>query len=203
VLQDLIPVRPSAHYAIGGVRTDMEGKTSVPGLCAVGECAATGFHGANRLASNSLLECLVLGRRVGRHAADTAGPVPDRFAPLEAPPEPGTDLDVTDLTNSLRSVMARHVGIERDKDGLASAESRMHFWSRYVLNRTFEEPAGWELQNSLLVARTVAAAALAREESRGVHYRSDFPETREEWKRHISVNLSPQATDHRPQGSTG
>ncbi|MHC4606084.1 MAG: L-aspartate oxidase [Planctomycetota bacterium] len=189
VHRDLIPVRPSAHYTIGGVRTDPDGATNVPGLYAVGECAATGFHGANRLASNSLLECLVFGRRAGRHAAETAGAAPGKFAPLEGPKTPGTDLDVTDLTNSLQSLMTRQAGIERGGENLKAALARMEFWSRYVLDRTFRDAAGWQLQNALMAARAVAASAVAREESRGVHYRTDFPGPRDDWKKHITASL--------------
>ena len=179
-----IPVRPAAHYMIGGVRADLEGRTNVPGLYAAGECAATGFHGANRLASNSLLECLVLGRRAGRHAAGRPSPksvsVP-AFSHRFQPPD-GVDLD--DLRNSLRSVMWREVGIERDGRRLEEADERMSFWASYVMRIGFQSPEGWELQNLVTVGTLMARAAARRTESRGVHYRTDHPAVDPAWRAH-------------------
>lgn len=188
--KDLIPVRPSAHYTIGGIRTDERARTSLPGLSACGECAATGFHGANRLASNSLLECLVFGFRAGREAGEAGGGIPTAFDPPAGPSEAAEGLDVLDMTNSLRSLLWRDVGVEREGAQLRAALSQMAFWSRYVLARRFSSPEGWELQNSLLVGEAVATAALAREESRGVHYRRDFPETRDDWLRHLILQVT-------------
>ncbi len=185
--RDLIPVRPAAHYMIGGVRVDEWGRTTVPHLFACGECAAAGFHGANRLASNSLLECLVFGKRAGAVAAQEAGrPVPD-FA-LRSPRRPpaGAELDLEDVRNSLRSVLWRNVGIEREADGLRYAIDAIDFWSGYALDRVFADPVGWELQNMLVLGRLMAQAALRRRESRGVHFRRDFPRTDDRrWRAHL------------------
>jgi L-aspartate oxidase len=185
--RDLIPVRPAAHYMIGGVRVDEWGRSTVPNLFACGECAAAGFHGANRLASNSLLECLVFGKRAGAVAAqEAARPVPD--FPLRAPRRPpaGGELDLEDIRNSLRSVLWRNVGIERDAGGLRYAIDSIDFWSGYALDRVFEDPVGWELQNMLVLGRLMAQAALRRRESRGVHYRRDFPRTDDRrWRAHL------------------
>ena len=183
-----IPVRPAAHYMIGGIRADLDGRTSVPGLYAAGECAATGFHGANRLASNSLLECLVCGRRAGRHAAERprSKAVGDLDFRHRFQPPDGVDLD--DLRNSLRSVMWREVGIEREGARLAEADERMSVWASYVMRIGFESPAGWELQNLVTVGTLMARCAARRDESRGVHYRVDCPKRDDRrWKKHIVV----------------
>jgi L-aspartate oxidase len=175
---DLIPVRPAAHYMIGGVKADEWGRTTIKRLFACGECAAVGFHGANRLASNSLLECLVFGKRAGAVAAQEAGGAVPRIS-WKTPRRlwKGAELDLDDIRNSLRSVLWRNVGIERDADGLQYAVDSIEFWSGYVLDAVFDDPGGWELQNMLVLGRLMADAALWRRESRGVHYRRDYPKT--------------------------
>jgi L-aspartate oxidase len=190
ITRDLIPIRPGAHYMVGGVTVDLDGLTTVPGLWAAGEVTSSGLHGANRLASNSLLEGLVFGAACGRGAAAAAGKMPDSFTalPLRARFEPETDgsLDVADITNSLRSLMVRNMGVVRDRAGLEEARRDVDFWCRYVLAREFDSQAAWELQNLLTVARLMIGSALAREESRGVHYRSDFPARDDaHWQRHV------------------
>jgi L-aspartate oxidase len=173
---------------IGGVRVDAWGRTTVPHLFACGECAAAGFHGANRLASNSLLECLVFGKRAGAGAAQEAvEPVPDFSARSPRRPGRGTELDLEDIRNSLRNVMWFKVGIERDADGLRYAAESIELWSRYVLDQVFADPGGWELQNMLVLGRLMAHAALRRRESRGVHFRRDFPRTDDRrWRVHVA-----------------
>jgi L-aspartate oxidase len=186
-----IPVRPAAHYMIGGIRADVDGRTSVAGLYAAGEVAATAFHGANRLASNSLLECLVCGRRAGREAAARSGGK-KKAGDLShhARFQPPDGIDVEDLRNSLRSVMWREVGIEREARRLEEANDRMSFWASYVMRIGFESPAGWELQNLVTVGTLMARAAARRTESRGVHYRSDFPKSNDRaWKKHLIVKV--------------
>lgn len=193
ITRDLIPVRPGAHYMIGGVSVDMEGRTTLPGLWAAGEVTSSGLHGANRLASNSLLEGLVYGAACGRGAAEAAAGRPDAFTvpPLYhhiEPAAPGT-LDVADITNSLRSLMVRKMGIVRDRPGLEEALHDVSFWCRYVLPREFGNRAGWELQNILTIARLMIEGALRREESRGVHFRADFPKRDDDhWSRHLSCS---------------
>jgi len=190
ITKDPIPVRPGAHYMVGGVTVDAEGRTTLPGLWAAGEVSSSGLHGANRLASNSLLEGLVFGESCGRTAAAAARHIPDTFVvpPLQNAAEPDNDgvLDVADLTNSLRSLMVRNMGIVRDQKGLREADRAVAFWCRYVLRREFRSRAGWELQDLLTVARLMIWSALQRTESRGVHYRSDYP-TRDDahWSRHV------------------
>lgn len=175
-----IPVRPAAHYMIGGVAVDAVGRSSIDGLWAVGEAASTGVHGANRLASNSLLEGLVFGRLVGRSAAEAAAddahaPVRPRGLQYEIPQSPRTELDLPDVRNSLRALCWRNVGIDRTGERLTETMEIIDFWGRYVLDKVLFHRMGWETQNMLTVARCIAQAAGVREESRGVHYRSDFP----------------------------
>jgi len=192
--KDKVPVRPGAHYMVGGVTTDADGRTSLPGLWAAGEVTSTGLHGANRLASNSLLEGVVFGLRCGQNASQVALSQPDNFtAPrLESPAMTlktrlDEQLDLTDIRNSLRSLMWRNVGISRNEHDLETARQQLDFWANYVCRRDLVDPAGWELQNMMLVARSMAAAALERRESRGVHARSDYPETLESQRRHICI----------------
>ena len=193
ITRDRIPIRPGAHYMVGGVTVDPAGRTSLPGLWAAGEVTSSGLHGANRLASNSLLEGLVYGAACGRGAAAAAALLPDNFSalPLRSRFEPETegDLDVTDITNSLRSLMVRFMGVVRDRAGLEEAERDVAFWCRYVLAREFDARPGWELQNLLTIARLMIGAALQREESRGVHFRSDFPQRDDaHWQRHLTCS---------------
>lgn len=207
--KDLIPVHPAAHYSVGGVRTDSHGRTSVPGLYAAGEVASTGLHGANRLASNSLLEGLVDGEIVGRTCAEMKGSemkgadtktggttsatpagwtFPARPAPVpivsDIRPSDQGELDLEDVRSSLRSAMWKNVGIERTGPKLLGVVDMLNFWARYTLDKIFDEPIGWETQNMLLVGALTARSALWREESRGCHTRLDFLAPREEFKTH-------------------
>lgn len=193
IATDPIPVRPGAHYMIGGVTVDLEGRTTLPGLLAAGEVTSSGLHGANRLASNSLLEGLVYGAHAAKVAAAEALRMPDTFTglPLENKPvaEPSEQLNLLDIRNSLRSLMWRAAGVERDEEALAEAAEDIERWCRYVLPRQFTSPAGWELQNMLLLAKLMIAAALKRQESRGVHLRTDFPQTDDQhWLRHVAFS---------------
>jgi len=195
--RELIPVRPTAHYTVGGVAVDPQSRTNVPGLLACGETACTGLHGANRLASNSLLEGMVFGLRAGLAAAGRARCErrSERPAPLShhLPRSPRTELDLEDVRHSLKSVMARNVAIERSADRLRETIEIIEFWSRYVLDKVFDEPRAWETQNLLTVALCVATAAATRCESRGVHYRTDFPQPDPAWLRHIDLRRADDA----------
>ncbi len=190
ITKDRIPIRPGAHYMIGGVTVDEKGQTTLPGLWAAGEVTSTGLHGGNRLASNSLLEGLVYGALCGRGATQAASGIPDRFEARAItsghPPDGNGTLDVTDITNSLRSLMVRHMGVVRNRPSMTEAAQDVAFWRNYVLGREFEDASGWELQNMLTVASCMIQSALEREESRGVHYRSDFPQRDDgRWQRRI------------------
>lgn len=197
--KDLIPVNPAAHYMVGGVRTDDVGRTSVPGLYAIGEASCTGLHGANRLASNSLLEALVFGERAGI-AAQEMNPSPSgsrsgnawgesvRAGPMQIisniPPSAKGELDLTDVRSSLRSSMWRNVGIERSGAKLEDVAEMFDFWARYTLDKVFDDPQGWETQNMLLVGALIARSARWRDESRGCHWREEYPGPRDEFALH-------------------
>jgi L-aspartate oxidase len=188
--KDLIPVRPAVHYMVGGVAVDASGRTDLANLYAVGEVANTGVHGANRLASNSLLEGLVFGREAGRAAgasltgaASNAKPLPLTHA---APPSHRRELDLPDVANALRSIMWRNVGIERHADLLIDAVDVLKFWGRYVMDKALETPGEWEVQNMLTTGMLIARGALARDESRGVHFRTDYPAMDDQrWRKSI------------------
>lgn len=189
ITRDKVPVRPGAHYVIGGVTTDHRGRTTLPNLWAAGEVTSTGLHGANRLASNSLLEGVVFGMHCGEQASQAALEIPDSFTAPAMTSDPlamaaDESLDLTDIRNSLKSLMWRSVGISRSEESLKAARQQIDFWANYVCRRDLMQSEGWELQNMMLVGRVMAAAAQERRESRGVHARSDYPDT------------DPQAADH-------
>ena len=200
--KQLIPVHPAAHYMIGGVDADMTGRSSLPGLYAVGEAGCSGLHGANRLGSNSLLEGLAFGAGAGEDAARAAeesgtdgewGPTAAAHLEHRISASPKTTLDIADVKSSLKAVMWRNVGIERTGDRLDETREIISFWSRYVMDKTFDPAAlgpsvtaGWELQNMLTICALITWAAQARTESRGVHYRVDYPQRDDaHWRLHL------------------
>jgi L-aspartate oxidase len=179
--RDRIPVGPAAHYVMGGVRTDLHGRTSLPGLFAAGEVACTGVHGANRLASNSLLEGLVFGARAGRAMATdarTGGPVLSGSGgtACSSPPVGRTqELDAA----RIQMLMWRHVGLFRERQGLESVLAELEPAWQALSTRLDEgdlpDASAWQTASLLTTARLIARAALRRTESRGAHYRSDAP----------------------------
>lgn len=190
--KSFIPVRPSAHYIIGGVVVDHRGRTNVKNLLACGEVAVSGFHGANRLGSNSLLESLVFGHRAGNEASAMALRSRPRRMSLKSAigDRRSREIDAEDVKNSIKALMWRDVGIERNMQGLRNAVSKLSYWGEYVLERIFDDRLGFEAQNMLTAAYLIARSALARRESRGVHFRTDFPRTDDRnWRRHISAQL--------------
>ncbi len=193
---DPIPVHPAAHYMIGGAAVDIDGRTSLSGLLACGEAACTGLHGANRLASNSLTEALVLGQRCGQLGGEVAtqknGTLSIRPMNWENPISERTEMDLPDIRNSLRSVMWRNVGIIRRAERLVETREIVGFWGRYVLDKEFYDTAGWEIQNMLTSSYLITESALRRRETRGVHYRSDFPETDPAWAIHQGLRRSDE-----------
>lgn len=190
--EHLIPIRPAAHYMIGGVWVDDQNRTSVEGLYAAGEAACTGLNGANRLASNSLLEGLVCGEEAGRlcrESIDHASKLPVKLV-SDIRPSERSELDLADVRSTLRAVMWRHVGIERSGARLTEVSEMFDFWARYTLDKIFDDKAGWEVQNLLMIGALIARAAAWRSESRGTHYRMDHPipdpaaRVHALWKRH-------------------
>jgi L-aspartate oxidase len=172
---DLLPVAPALHYAMGGIRTDLDGHSTVQRLWAAGEVASTGVHGANRLASNSLLEGLVFADRVAREVAleTTVDDVPDALVPLP------TDADDADADRScgevraaMREVMTRWVGVVRREETLLAAERELQELERRTPERA------WRTRHQLLVARLITAGARRRRESVGGHRRADYPPRR-------------------------
>ena len=199
ITEEWIPVSPSAHYMMGGVLTDINGVTTLPGLFAAGEVACSGVHGANRLASNSLLEGLVFGMRAGVAATTWAShhPTPllthhverlrrSRFERLE---------DAEKLRSSLRRTMWGQVGLIRSRESLIRATAQLTKWERLV-SESFATRADLEVKNMVHVAHCVAEAALWRDNSVGAHYRSDFTQsTRPGWKTHSRLYRGDRPTD--------
>jgi L-aspartate oxidase len=174
--KDKIPVRPAAHYFMGGIQADVKGRSSLPGLYAAGEAACTGVHGANRLASNSLLEGLVFGAFAAEAMVEQG--VGDRAQSIEShlPKAPAVKMDAAAIERwitELRSVMWKNAGLLRDAAGLKRAHSRLEAMMGEI-PRGFSRRAV-EARNLFLVAGVIVTAAAAREESRGAHYRNDFP----------------------------
>ena len=179
---ELVPVLPAAHYASGGVRTDSRGRTSVAGLHACGETACTGVHGANRLASNSLLEGLVFAERI---AADLAAGLPPAAEPA-TDTRPAGLLDPA-IAGPLRQVMSARAGVLRSGDGLAAASRELALLGEQGCDKPGAE--AWQATNLHLVASAMVRAALARQETRGSHWREDFPEPSEAWRGHVVISL--------------
>ncbi|MGB0952271.1 MAG: L-aspartate oxidase [Planctomycetota bacterium] len=191
MMHDPIPVRPAVHYLVGGIEADLQGRTSLEGLFAVGECASTGFHGANRMGSNSLLEGLVHGRLVGEHLLDRPRNLRRFLSPYlpEDHHAPAAQLHLADMTYSLKSLMWREVGIERDGAGLQDARERLDAWAGYLARLGPFSPQGVEVMNMVHVAQAITACAAFREESRGAHFRNDFPETSDAWQSHSRLEV--------------
>jgi len=198
ITEEWIPVSPSVHYMMGGVGTDLKGATTLPGLFAAGEVACSGVHGANRLASNSLLEGLVFGMRAGVAAVAWASrrSMPDlthhverlrggRLERLE---------DAEKVRSSLRRIMWGQVGLIRSRESLVRATAQLARWEQMV-SRPFAGRADLEVKNMVQVAHCVAEAALWRENSVGAHYRSDFEGAkRPGWKQHSQLYSGGRTT---------
>jgi L-aspartate oxidase len=183
--RDLIPVVPAAHYASGGLRTDRYGRTSVAGLYACGETACTGVHGANRLASNSLLEGLVFAERI---AADLARGLPPSVQPdWSAIAERPAWLIRPSAREAIQALMTERAGVLRSGPGLQAAADDL----RKIGEAASDQPGvpAWEATNLHLVASALVAAAAARTETRGSHWREDYPETSDDWLGHLIVTV--------------
>ncbi|MFW6006980.1 MAG: L-aspartate oxidase [Bacillota bacterium] len=190
--EEYIPVVPAAHYMMGGVKTDINGKTSIKGLYACGEVACTGVHGANRLASNSLLEGLVFGYRIYKYVSKRKPQVVKKSINKIEQEISFTRLsqeenkDIENITDNLRKIMMKKAGIIREKKRLKEIVSWISEKIGEIKKYKGTNTSYWELKNMLTVAHFITRAALKREESRGGHYRKDFPEPDPEWsKNHI------------------
>ncbi|AXI72291.1 L-aspartate oxidase [Streptomyces bacillaris] len=197
-----IPVAPAAHYASGGIRTDLRGRTTVPGLYACGEVACTGVHGANRLASNSLLEGLVFAERI---AADIAETRPPRREPAEAPGAAGAPVPLLapEARTAIQRTMTRGAGVLRSAASLAAAAEELEALHRSAAADADDHDPKvavpgvdtWEATNLLLVSRVLVAAAREREETRGCHWREDRPDRDDaHWRRHLVVRIAADRT---------
>jgi L-aspartate oxidase len=182
---ELIPVAPAAHYASGGVRTDLHGRTSIPGLYACGEVACTGVHGANRLASNSLLEGLVFSRRI---ADDIGRDLPPQGDPVTPPNQPAWVVP-PEIRGELQRAMTRGAGVLRSADSLSATAKEL---TRLGEQRGKARNAAWEATNLLTVASTLVASAYARRETRGCHWREDYPTAADEWRGHLLDVIDPK-----------
>ncbi|NTW05161.1 MAG: L-aspartate oxidase [Peptococcaceae bacterium] len=184
IAKDLVPVAPAAHYMMGGVKTNLNGETSVNGLYACGEVACVGVHGANRLASNSLLDGLVFGKRivdyVETHRLDNT-PDKNEFSCTKLKSEP---VDYERIFLELGNIMNKYVGAVRTEQGLAKALS---FFSSYDWLKEIQAPdlRAMEVKNLLEVGALIAHFAITRTESRGSHYRLDYPQSLEHWRKHV------------------
>ena len=181
-VRELIPVVPAAHYASGGIRTDLRGRTSVPGLYACGETGCTGVHGANRLASNSLLEGLVFAELI---AVDLATGLPPPAEPA-ADHRPAGLLDPA-VADQVQRLMSARAGVLRSGEGLADTLGGLAALGRHACDKPGAE--AWQATNLHLVASGIATAALSREETRGSHWREDFPDPRDVWRGHLVMTL--------------
>jgi len=201
VTQELLPVAPAAHYMMGGVRTDERGRTSLTNLYACGECACNGVHGANRLASNSLLDGLVFGGRIVEeivNRAKTQGYIKPQTKDISMEPDTYSENAESEVEGvpgdsrarfkglvarqELQELMWEYVGIIREDEGLKKALKLIEEWDRFFV--PMRKPEDLELKNLLTVGKCIAQAALARKESRGGHYRLDYPHTKDEGLEH-------------------
>jgi L-aspartate oxidase len=176
--KQMIPVSPASHYSSGGVKVDLAGRTSIPGLYACGETACTGAHGANRLASNSLLEGLVFGTRI---SADISANIAEQGIPSEKS-SPEFLLDPA-IKMTLQLAMSQGAGVMRSAQSLGETLATL----QQLATHTSDKPCieAWEVSNLYLLATAIARAALEREETRGSHWRSDFPESNSKWLKRI------------------
>ena len=206
ITKELIPVSPAAHYVMGGIKTGIDGATSIKGLYAAGEVACTGVHGANRLASNSLLEGLVFGARAGRSAADygrrlsVSSPeaedsIKRKGMASESSFYEMSNFELEEIRHSLRRLLWEKVGIIRCEESLDEARGNLEEWS-FILDKTFRTRRELELKNMLEVSKVITESALLRKGSVGAHYRSDYPVKDQGWERHIVFKKDTNRLTH-------
>jgi L-aspartate oxidase len=200
IARDLVPVSPAAHYIMGGIKTDLSGATNIHGLYAAGECACTGVHGANRLASNSLLEGVVYGARAGKSALKYSrrkkrtglhNKVTDHY--LRIAQKSSEISDCEEIRHSLRKLTWEKAGIIRCEESLGAAHAQLEKWS-FIMDKVVTTRHENELKNMVLVARLITEAALKRQGSVGAHYRSDYPQRGKQWQKHIMLKKAWKKT---------
>jgi len=186
ITKEYIPVVPAAHYSMGGVKTNTHGETNLKGLYACGETASLGLHGANRLASNSLLDGIVYGKRVAKRAKEYIEDLDINFDNLKLSNDSQelSSKSLTVIKDEIQKLMTENVGIVRDNNGLQQGMDRLNGLFKY-LNINCKETINFEVQNLIILAYLVVKSALIRKESRGAHYRKDFPESKVKWQKHI------------------
>ena len=188
ISHDFIPVAPAAHYFMGGIKTNLNGETSLKGLYAIGETASTGLHGGNRLASNSLLECVVCAYSVAKYLKSLELKTPkqidediksliDKYSDEDMIPD---EVDIPSLKKELQEIMWNNVGIFRNEKTLADAiEQIKELKSKFLRDYKCQSKEEYEFKNMLTVSLLVSYCALLRKESRGAHFRTDYPQTNE------------------------
>lgn len=192
IKEEYIQVAPAAHYLMGGIKTDLTGETSLKSLFACGETACVGVHGANRLASNSLLESLVFGCRAAEKIKTDFNKLDEKvnltlsfnYSKLKSVDSKLTEKFFRSIQQEIRNIMTEKVGIVRDKENLQTALHKLENMKKY-LDFNFNNKEVFEIQNLIILADLITKSAFLREESRGAHFRSDFPEKKEAWKKHI------------------
>lgn len=194
ISKECIPVAPAEHYCMGGIKTDIYGRTSIVGFYACGEAACNGIHGANRLASNSLLEGLVFGHKIGEEVSRILCDNENRNVDINfqySSVRVKKDVDRKAIRADIQALMTEYVGITRESNGLNYALDRIKEYGRLLEDMQNESMEDYELQNMTLLSRLVIESALERQESRGAHYRSDFDKTDDDkWKRNLVKRLS-------------
>ena len=189
--KDYIPVAPAEHYCMGGIKADIHGRTNVKGLYACGEAACNGIHGANRLASNSLLEGLVFGHKIGveiTEIIEEKGNRQPEYQVKYSTDRVRKDINKQEIKNNIKEIMNQFVGITRNKEGLEKAAKKIKTYHDLLKNMRNTSAIDWEIQNMILLSGLVINSALQREESRGAHYRSDFNQINDNvWKKNTIV----------------
>lgn len=189
--KDYIPVAPAEHYCMGGIKTDVHGRTNIKGFYACGEAACNGIHGANRLASNSLLEGLVFGSKIGTEllsVIEEAGEEIPEYPVKYSTDRIKKDINKKSIKSDLKNIMTEYVGIIRNREGLMHAAEKIRKYRELLTNMRNTEIEDFEIQNMILLSGLVVDSALKREESRGAHYRSDYSKTDDDnWRKNIIV----------------
>lgn len=188
--EDPIPVRPCAHYCMGGIRADLSGTTEISNLFCLGETACTGVHGANRLASNSLLEGLVMGDQVVKQVGEDLPPLQRKHFHSNGFDQ-GQNIDTEDLRRSLKSLMWRKAGIRRRGEQLRQAGEQIDEWLNWLESYPARTRETIELKNMMVLGRAITRSALERKESRGAHMRDDYPETDPDMEKHSLIRTDP------------